>query len=111
MDSRNSQQLDVQTKTDSKGNVTRYKRDSLGRITRKTEGVRWSGITLSGTGVNTNMLVPPTNPTDFRIVDTCRHTIMSKPVRIIEATKATLFEYSASGNLINTVSSLALLER
>lgn len=93
---------ELQTQTDKNGVVTLYERDSKGRITKQTRGLRWPTVEpRSGVNVVTSDLITPTNPSELEVIQTCWHPQFPLQSRIIEAKTVTLFEYSAKGDLIS----------
>lgn len=68
----------VETKTDWNGNVTRFTYDFFGRELTKTLAY--------GTA-------------EAKAIQTCWHETLNQPSRIIEPTKITLFDYTATGQL------------
>jgi uncharacterized protein RhaS with RHS repeats len=68
----------LETKTDWNGSVTKYTYDTFGRELTRTQAL--------GTP-------------DATTVQTCWHETHNQPARIIEATRITLFDYTATGQL------------
>jgi len=91
---------EIQTKTDSKGFVTHYLRDFLGRVTKESQGLLWSGgVARTGSQADVSLLQSPADPAELQVIETCWHPSLNQPSRIIEPTKITLFDYTATGQL------------
>ena len=86
----------LQTQTDWEGNVTLFERDNLGRITQKTEALKWPAAPQYGLNANTSILQTTTNT---KITKTCWHETLNKPERIIEPSSVTHFDYFDNGQL------------
>ena len=86
----------LQTQTDWEGNVTLFERDNVGRITQKTEALKWPANPQYGLAVDTSILQTTANT---KITKTCWHSTHNKPQRIIEPSSVTHFNYFGSGQL------------
>ncbi|HRH77302.1 MAG TPA: hypothetical protein PK129_08130 [Cellvibrionaceae bacterium] len=89
----------VQSETNNDGIVKLYERDIQGRVIKETGGLRWATAITPGSWVSPNSFVSPSDPSEVQALQTCWHPTLNQPSRIIEPTKITLFDYTATGQL------------
>lgn len=88
----------LQSATDWEGNVTHLERDDLGRVIRKTQGLRWSGDPQYGVITSGLDLVDTENA---NVKETCWHHSLNQPERVIENARVTIYKYDTHGRVVS----------